>query len=74
MEEVIEIYKEYYTDKGITYGDPQIVSLGNWFCGNYIEALNFIAYVLSRQEPMITNELDPLLNFFCRRSNQRSIN
>ena len=70
-EEVIKIYKEYYIDKGIAYGDPWIVSLGNWLCGNYIEALNCIAYVLSREEPMITNELDPQLNLFCRRSNQR---
>lgn len=70
-EELTRLYKIFYIDKGISHGDPWLVSLGNWLCGNHLEALNCIAHVLSREDPVPANEADPQQNLLCGKDRRR---
>ena len=70
-EELKRIYKEFYIEKGIAYSDPWLTSLGHWVSGNYIESLNSIAEILSREEPIITNDMDPQWNLFYNEDKRR---
>ena len=48
--ELKRIYKEYYIDKGTSYNDPWITSLGYWINGEYIKSLNSIKESIEREE------------------------